>query len=529
MELIKKHLEFEIKSIDPTKRQVTFYFAKKNAVDYHGDIFQPQSITFDPNEIRHFKNHDLTQLVGKIIEIGEDDFGFYAVSKILPTTLGNDTLIEYQEGAINQHSVGGFVLDYSYDLNGNRLIKQFRLLEVSTLTSWAAQPDTPVISIKEKNNNNSNMNEDLILKKIDSLENGLSKVDNVSTEVIELKKDLTRLNEAVSRIALHSEPTPEPTLTKKFLKKSGLEIIKDSGIIPNKLDNGKRIELEVKSIIAPYADGNNSQDTAIRWIPQSIQPYIHTMFDLDNTDSSEINYSDITSTTLNVISSATAGCFNVAESDLTITAFASKPITVRAWTSICDAHIEDYPLLLDEIDALLRDALINQFDAQVITSLLTTGTPGTTTPSFTALSAQVNDATLADLALIHIEDIIALTRARLGRNPVLFLHPTNVARLKTTKTDANMQLYGLTQMMPTIVPTLHVPTTQYILADRDAVQIRLLRNIVAEIKPGSHAENASGTVGLHLSMRGHIIFRNVYSGGVIFGTINSEISNYNQP
>ncbi len=378
-------------------------------------------------------------------------------------------------------------------------------------------------------NNMQNMVEDLIIKKIDNLELNLSKIKDVDNEVIEIKKDLNRLNSVINDLTLKSIANEEKPQTKKFLKKSGFEIIKDSGIIPNKLDNGKRIEFEVKSIIAPYADGNNSQDRTINWIPQSIQPYIHTLFDLGVTDSSEINYSDITSTTLNVVSNASAGCFTVPESNLNITTNASKPITVRAWTSICDAHLEDYPSLLDEIDALLRDALINQFDSQIITSLLTTGTPGTATPSFTALSGQVNDATLADLALIHIEDIISLTRGRLGRNPILLLHPTNVARLKTTKTDANMQLYGLTQMLPTIVPTLHVPTTQYILADREAVQIRLLRNLTAEIKPGSHAENAQGTIGLHLSLRGHIIFRNVYSGGVIFGTINSEIANYNQP
>jgi HK97 family phage prohead protease len=152
MELIKKSFNYTIKSIDLSLREVTFYFAKKNAIDYDGDIFQPNSIIFDPIQIRHFKNHDFYQLIGKILEIGEDDFGFYAKSRILPTTLGNDTLIEYQEGAINQHSVGGFVLDYSYDLNGNRLIKKFELLEVSSLTSWAAQPDTPVISIKTRKN-----------------------------------------------------------------------------------------------------------------------------------------------------------------------------------------------------------------------------------------------------------------------------------------------------------------------------------------------------------------------------------------
>jgi len=149
MELIRKSINFEIKEFQPDKREVTFYFARKNIPDLQSDIFTAGSMVVDFKNLRHFKNHDDRLLIGKILSIDEDNSGFYATSKILPTTLGNDTLIEYQEGAINQHSVGGYVIDYSYDLDGYRLIKAFKLMEISTLTSWAAQPDTPVIDIKQ--------------------------------------------------------------------------------------------------------------------------------------------------------------------------------------------------------------------------------------------------------------------------------------------------------------------------------------------------------------------------------------------
>lgn len=149
MEKIIKSLRLKAKDIDETKRTIAFYIARKNIPDLNNDIFMEGSIFFDPNNLRHFKNHNYENLIGKVISIEEDDTGFFAVSKILPTTLGNDTLIEYVEGAINQHSIGGYIRDYQ--IKGEFwLIKSFELLEVSSLTTWAAQPDTPVISIKSK-------------------------------------------------------------------------------------------------------------------------------------------------------------------------------------------------------------------------------------------------------------------------------------------------------------------------------------------------------------------------------------------
>ena len=371
-----------------------------------------------------------------------------------------------------------------------------------------------------------------ITPKLATLESEVSTLKCVKTEIDTLKSEFNRLNESNNQLVLKfsTQHENEQKVQKRVLRKTGFEVIKDSGLISNKFDGGKKIELEItKAITAGYADGNVAQDRNIRWLPSSLQPYIHTLFDFEFTDTSELHYADITSTTLSIAASNTQGCFPVTESNLTVQAFESKPFTIRGYTTICDTLLEDYPALLEEVDALMRDALINEFDARVITQILTIGTPGNTTPSYTALAAQVNDATIMDLGIIHNQDIIALTRSRLGSNPVMLLHPINIARMNTTKTDANLQLYNMNPALPTVIGTLQLPTTQYILVDRNAVQIRLLRNVTVEIKGGSHSENASGTVGMHLSMRGHIIFRNIYSGGAIFGNINTELANYNQP
>lgn len=149
---IKKSYDFTIKDFDEMKGIVQFYIVKFNLVDYHGDMFVKDSIEFNPNDLRHFKNHDINQVVGVVKEVAQDDNGYYVTSQLLPTQLGKDTLIEYQYNAINQHSIGGYILKSNYDSEKKaNVITQFKLLEVSSLTHWAAQPETNVISLKHRN------------------------------------------------------------------------------------------------------------------------------------------------------------------------------------------------------------------------------------------------------------------------------------------------------------------------------------------------------------------------------------------
>lgn len=151
MDMIYKSNTLKIKDISSNDRIVQFYIVRFNSADQHGDIFTPGSLIFDFNLVKHFKNHDINMPVGVIKEIAQDDTGYYVTSKLLNTQIGNDTLVEYIEGAINQHSIGGYYEDGYYD-GENYIINKFRLYEVSSLTHWAAQKDTPVISIKSKIN-----------------------------------------------------------------------------------------------------------------------------------------------------------------------------------------------------------------------------------------------------------------------------------------------------------------------------------------------------------------------------------------
>lgn len=69
-------------------------------------------------KIKNVKDHRITERIGKPTLLDERTIDskkvMYGESKMLTTTLGNDTLIEYQEGVIDQHSIGFRYLDMEY-------------------------------------------------------------------------------------------------------------------------------------------------------------------------------------------------------------------------------------------------------------------------------------------------------------------------------------------------------------------------------------------------------------------------------
>jgi hypothetical protein len=117
---VKESYNAVTKDVDMTKRTVqvipnTFYF-----YDSDGDVLikgatmksiadrGPDSKA--PGKIKNVYAHDLKVQIGRPTLMDErivDNMNCqYAESEILNTTKGNDTLIEYQEGVIDNHSIG---------------------------------------------------------------------------------------------------------------------------------------------------------------------------------------------------------------------------------------------------------------------------------------------------------------------------------------------------------------------------------------------------------------------------------------
>jgi HK97 family phage prohead protease len=143
----------ELKDFDQKKGLVTFYFASFETRDSDNDIIEQGAYkkTIEENKARlkHFKNHNPLQVPGVITRIEEDTKGAFSTSQLAKTTLGRDTLIEYEAGIITEHSQGFNTIQEEFDtMEGVNRIKEIRLWEVSSLTHWGANENTPTVDVK---------------------------------------------------------------------------------------------------------------------------------------------------------------------------------------------------------------------------------------------------------------------------------------------------------------------------------------------------------------------------------------------
>lgn len=103
-----------ILDVDAQKRIVTGYASKFGNIDLHGDMMMPGAFKKTlkergvdaKNEIWFLHNHDSSKILGKPTVLKEDSTGLYFEAKIIDTSIGSDVLKLYEEGLINQHSIG---------------------------------------------------------------------------------------------------------------------------------------------------------------------------------------------------------------------------------------------------------------------------------------------------------------------------------------------------------------------------------------------------------------------------------------
>jgi len=149
-----KGLEFSIKGIDEAKGVIEGYASAFDNIDSDGDVIIKgafaKTITergpMGKNQIFHLAQHNSTAILGKPLELFEDDYGLRFVSQISKTTLGMDYLQLYLDGIINEHSIGFNTI--KSDLEGRaNVIKEVKLWEYSAVT-WGANSETPTLSAK---------------------------------------------------------------------------------------------------------------------------------------------------------------------------------------------------------------------------------------------------------------------------------------------------------------------------------------------------------------------------------------------
>jgi hypothetical protein len=154
----------EVTEVDFEKRIVTGYAAKFGNIDLHGDMIMPGAFTKTikergvdgKNEIWFLHDHDSSKPLGKPQVLKEDSFGLYFEAKIVDTEVGEDILKLYEEGLINQHSIGfSTIKENKVEPKGSAPyyeIQEVKLFEFSSVL-WAANPDTPFMGLKNLDSN----------------------------------------------------------------------------------------------------------------------------------------------------------------------------------------------------------------------------------------------------------------------------------------------------------------------------------------------------------------------------------------
>ena len=221
-----KSMAGSIKAVDMNTRQISGYFSAFNVVDSYGDVVMPGAFAKTiqeqgPNSrqprIKHLLNHDVSQPLGKIIELKEDNYGLFYTSQIGTHSLGDDFLKMVESGLITEHSIGYRVVKQTssktqIEENGRETevevtqLLELKLFEGSSLTGWGVNQYTPLVSGAKSD--------------VEKLSNRIKQLDKfvkaaeVSQETIELLmleiKQLTQLVADVMQSTPAAEQAQEP-------------------------------------------------------------------------------------------------------------------------------------------------------------------------------------------------------------------------------------------------------------------------------------------------------------------------------
>lgn len=176
----KMHTKSAISDVDEDKGIVKIQVSAFNNVDSYGDIMHEKAFNktiADFNSgartrVKHLKNHDPSQLLGIPLEMSATKDGLVIVSKInLDKTLGRETFSDYKFFAENgdtlEHSIG-YQTVKKENTKAGLLLKEVRMFEYSTLDFLGANPETPLLGLKNTDMTSEELKD--ALERIEALE-----------------------------------------------------------------------------------------------------------------------------------------------------------------------------------------------------------------------------------------------------------------------------------------------------------------------------------------------------------------------
>lgn len=148
------NISFEVKTLG--SREFEGHGSVFRNVDLGGDIVVPGA--FKRSLAKHksdgglppmFWMHNPDQVPGVWHEMSEDDRGLYVKGELVDTQLGNEIRTLLQKKAVRGMSIGYRAGDVDFDEDGNRLLKEIDLWEVS-IVSLAMNPLAQVSAAKAR-------------------------------------------------------------------------------------------------------------------------------------------------------------------------------------------------------------------------------------------------------------------------------------------------------------------------------------------------------------------------------------------
>lgn len=194
------------KDVDVKSRVVSGYLSGFGNIDKGNDIIEKGAFTKSINErfskIFFLLQHDMQKPLGKFQVLEEKDGGLYFEAKVSNTTYGNDLLQLYEDGVINEHSIG-FNTIKSEKKSGVRIIKEVKLFEGSAVTIGANE-NTPFLGFKSAIAEISDKQSKILM----ALKNG-----NLTDETfIMLEYSLKQLQAEAYELGKNTHEQKEPTI-----------------------------------------------------------------------------------------------------------------------------------------------------------------------------------------------------------------------------------------------------------------------------------------------------------------------------
>lgn len=161
MNLEFKYHDFEVKAVQEGKNLFVEGYASVFGVkDSYGDIVMPgafiRTLRENGKRIKLCLQHDMDDVVGKIIELKEDAIGLYFKAKISNTTMGKDLVELIQDEAINEISIQYSTIVSEWDAKEEtRYLKDVELYEIS-FVSRAANPQAIITGTEVKSEKKAN-------------------------------------------------------------------------------------------------------------------------------------------------------------------------------------------------------------------------------------------------------------------------------------------------------------------------------------------------------------------------------------